>query len=493
MNHGVISKYFSGTNTFFARLAEGILRFRWLLLLLVFLLTIFAFYEMRTLRMDNSNESFFLEGDPTKLLLDKFRDTFGNDDFVYVLIETDNFFKPETIRLIKTLAQDLEANVPYIKDMKFLGNVEYVEGVEGGIRTSDLIEEIPETLEDMNLIRERAMNEPLYLDNLISRDGRTAAILLECERYPEEKVDPRKEIPPVVYRILAKPEYANLKVYAVGGPIIDLEMDEIAAREMSLLGLICLGLQMLILFWVARGIRGVVTPLLVVILSVFWTLAVAGILDWALSLVVAMLPILLICVGIGDSMHIISEFQDQQDRGLARSEAIVKALALVGVPCLLTSLTTAAGFFSFLGTAIKPMREMGVYAAIGVILAFLLSLVMVPIIFSFGKNKQKVSDHEKSLTLKVKEKESTEGRNDVFVRVLAGIASLNLKYPKTILGIFVVLIMASLYGYSLVEIETNSIKSISTDLKVRLMIMWTPTWAAPWPWRSCWIQEKKTG
>jgi predicted RND superfamily exporter protein len=170
-------------------------------------------------------------------------------------------------------------------------------------------------------------------------------------------------------------------------------------------------------------------------------------------------------------MHIISEFQDQQYRGLARREAIVKALALVGIPCLLTSLTTAAGFFSFLGTVIKPMREMGVYAAIGVILAFVLSLIMVPIIFSFGKNKKKVSDPEKFSTLNVKEKEMISGRNDVFVRVLAGIASLNLKYPRAILrailGIFVVLIIASIYGYSLVEIETNSIKSISTDLKVR--------------------------
>ena len=467
MNHGVISKYFSGTNTFFARLAEAILRWRWLLLLMVFIITIFAFYEMRSLRMDNSNESFFLEGDPTKLLLDKFRDTFGNDDFIYVLVETDDFFRADTIRLIKTLAQDLEAHVPYIKDMKFLGNVEYVEGVEGGIEISDLIEEIPETTEEMKLVKERAMNEPLYLDNLISRDGKTAAILLECERYPEEKVDPRKEIPPVAYKILAKPEYADLKVYTVGGPVIDLAIDKIAAREMSLLGIICLGLQMLILFWVARGIRGVFTPLLIVMLSVFWTFGVAGILGWTLSLVVVMVPILLICVGIGDSMHIISEFQDQQYRGLARREAIVKALALVGIPCLLTSLTTAAGFFSFLGTVIKPMREMGVYAAIGVILALVLSLIMVPIAFSFGKKKKKVSDREKSSFLKVKEKEMPSGRNDVFVRVLGGIASLNLKYPRGILGIFVVLIMASIYGYSLVEIETNSIKSISTDLKVR--------------------------
>jgi len=455
MNPGITSKYFSGTNTFFARLAEVILRFRWPLLFLVFIITIFAFYEMRTLRMDNSNESFFLEGDPTKLLLDKFRDTFGNEDFVYVLIETRDFFTPDTISLIKELAEDLEEHVPYVKDMKFLGNVEYVEGVEGGIEISDLIEDIPETPEEMKLARERAMNEPLYLDNLISRNGKTAAILLECERYPDEKVDPRKEIPPAVYKILVKPEYADLEVYAVGTPIIDFEMDELTAREMSLFGLICIGLQMLILLWVARGARGVVTPLLVVILSIFWTLGLLGILDWTLSLMVSMLPVLLICVGIGDSMHIISEFQDQQDRGFSRKEAIVKAVALVGIPCLLTSLTTAAGFLSFCSTVIKPIRQMGVYAAIGVIMAFLLSLIMVPIIFSFGKNK------------KVKENQISKNRNDIFARMLKGVALLNLKHPKAILGIFILLAALSVFGYRLIEVETNSIEFASTDLPVR--------------------------
>jgi predicted RND superfamily exporter protein len=218
-------------------------------------------------------------------------------------------------------------------------------------------------------------------------------------------VDPRKEIPQAVYKILDKPEYADLKVYAVGTPIIDYEMDEMTVRELSLFGLACLGLQMLILLWVTRGARGVVTPLLVVILSIFWTMGLVGILDWTLSLMVVMLPIFLICVGIGDSMHIIAETQDQQDRGLARRDAIVKALALVGIPCLLTSVTTAAGFLSFWGTVLKPIREMGIYAAIGVVMAFLLSLIMVPIVFSFGKNK-KIR----------KEKETFDGRNDIFDR-----------------------------------------------------------------------------
>ena len=423
---------------------------------MVLLTTIFAFYEMRSLRMDNSNEAFFLEGDYTKLLLDKFRDTFGNEDFVYVLIETDDFFRADTIRLIKKLAEDLEEHVPYLKDMKFLGNVEYVEGVKGGIEISELIEDIPETPEEMKLARERAMNEPLYLDNLISRDGKTAAILLECERYPDEKVDPRKEIPQAVYKILAKSEYADLEVYAVGTPIIDYELDEMTARELSLFGIVCIVLQMLILLWVARGARGVITPLLVVMLSIFWTLGLVGILDWTLSLMVAMLPIFLICVGIGDSMHIIAETQDQQDQGLARKDAIVKALALVGIPCLLTSVTTAAGFLSFLGTVLKPIRELGVYAAIGVIMAFLLSLIIVPVVFSFGKNK-KIR----------KEKETFDGRNDIFDRALKTITLLNLKYPWAILSIFILLAAISVFGYLLIEVETNSIEFVSTDVPIR--------------------------
>jgi len=55
---------------------------------------------------------------------------------------------------------------------------------------------------------------------------------------------------------VAKPEYADLKVYAVGTPIIDYEMDKMTAREMSLFGIICIGLEMLILFWVAKGGSG---------------------------------------------------------------------------------------------------------------------------------------------------------------------------------------------------------------------------------------------
>jgi hydrophobe/amphiphile efflux-3 (HAE3) family protein len=444
------------SNSFFAKLAGFILTWRWPLMVAVLLLTAFFFYKMRGIKMDNSNETFFIEGDQTLVTYNKFHDTFGNDEFVYILFETGDFFQPEIVKLIAALATDLEENVPYVKDVKFIGTVEYIEGVEGGIEIYDLMEEFPETQEQMEIIRKKALAELLYLNNLISPDGRTAAILLELDPYPGDKVDARRTIAPVVREILARPQYASLEHYTVGVPIINYDIQAVSVKETGLFMLICIVLEMLILFWTTRRIRGVIAPIIVVILSVFWTMGVIGILGWTLNMLVIIIPTLLIAVGIGDSMHVIAEFQDQQQRGLGRKEAITTTLTVVGIPCLLTTLTTAAAFLSFLATAIKPIREMGVYAAVGVIMALVLSLVLVPVFFSFGKDRKKAAPQN-----------SSTNRNDLFDRILGWIALINIKHPRAIFVIFLVLTLLSAGGYLLVEVESNTIKMFSKTLPVR--------------------------
>ena len=444
------------SNNFFAKLAGFILTWRWPLLVAVMLLTAFFFYEMRGLKMDNSNEAFFIEGDQTLVTYNKFHDTFGNDEFVYILFETGDFFQPEIVKLIAALATDLEENVPYANDVKSLCNVEYIEGVEGGVEIYDLMKEFPRTPQQMEMIRKKALAEPLYLNNLISQDGKTAAILLELDPYPGDKVDARRTIAPVVREVLARPQYASLKHYTVGVPIINYDIQAVSVKETGLFMLICIVLEMLILFWTTRRIRGVIAPIIVVILSVFWTMGVIGILGWTLNMLVIIIPTLLIAVGIGDSMHVIAEFQDQQQRGLGRKEAITTTLTVVGLPCLLTTLTTAAAFLSFLATAIKPIREMGAYAAIGVTTALVLSLIVVPVFFSFGKDRKKAVSQN-----------PIPNRNDLFDRILGWIALINIKHPRAIFGIFLVLTLLSAGGYLLVKVESNTIKMFSKDLPVR--------------------------
>ena len=444
---------------FFSSMADKLLRFRWLGIIAVVLLTVFFAYQMQGLKFDNSNEVWFVEGDRSLDLIDKFRDVFGNDDFVVLLFESGNFFEPENIRVIGRLAEVLEAEVPYLKDMTWLGNVEYIEGIEDGIKIYELLETVPQDPEEMAAVREKALNEPSYVNSLISPQGQSAAIILEMERYPEDgdKLDPKNEIAPVVREILARPEFAVLNAHVAGGPILHHDYDELAAGETRNFMGLCLLIQMAILLWVARDVRGVFVPISIVFLSVLWTMGAIGLMGFTLNMMIVILPSLLICVGIGDSMHFIAEYQDQCDKGPARRKAMVKTFAMVGLPCLLTTLTTMGAFLSFLTVRIKPFRELGVYASVGVVTAIVLTYVLVPFFYSFGMKKNALA----------KNSADQKSRNDFFDRLLARVHWIVTAKPRWVVAFFVILSGISIAGALNIQVESNTAKMLSQKLLLR--------------------------
>jgi hydrophobe/amphiphile efflux-3 (HAE3) family protein len=441
---------------FFEAFAHLVVRFRWLVILLVALLTGFFLMKMQGLKFDGSLELWFVKGDPAMERLNKFRNTFGNDHFVYILIETDDFFQPETVRRVGKLAVELEEKVPYLNDMTWIGNAEYIESTQEGVKIVKLFEEISEDSEEMMRREDKALSEPDFVGSLISKDRKTTAILLEMNRYPEDKMYPAKEISLAVYEVLSKPEYRGLKVYVVGQPIFEYEYNKIAGKETPLFFGLCILVQMVLLVWLARGVRGVAVPLGVVILSVLWTFGIIGVLGFDLNLMIIGLPVLLICVGIGDAMHIITEFNDYHDHGCDRREAIIKSITMVGMPCLLTSLTTAAAFFSYVSAPITPFRQMGLYLPAGVIVAVLLTLLIVPFFYSFGKK-----------ALKKKSANITKPRNDLFDRFLGWIYHIDTTYPKTVIALFTVLFTLAVIGSFKIEMESNIAKMLTKKVPVR--------------------------
>jgi hydrophobe/amphiphile efflux-3 (HAE3) family protein len=444
---------------FFSSLADKLLRFRWLGIFTVVLLTVFFAYQMQGLKFDNSNEVWFVEGDRSLDLLDKFREVFGNDDFVILLFESKNFFEPENIRRIKRLAEALEAEVPYLKEMTWLGNVEYIEGIEDGVKIHELLETVPEDPEEMAEIRKKALNEPTYVNSLISPDGQSAAIILEMEKYPEdgETLDPKNEIAPAVRKILVRPEFAVLNAYVAGGPIMHHDYDEIAGRETRKFMGICLLIQMAILLWVGRGVRGVFVPISIVFLSVLWTIGAIGLMGFTLNMMIVILPSLLICVGIGDSMHFIAEYQDHFDQGLSRKKAMLKTFSMVGLPCLLTTLTTMGAFLSFLTVRIRPFRELGVYASVGVVTALVLTFILVPFFYSFGVGKN----------ARIANPANQKKRHDFFDRLLARIHWIVTAGPGWVVAFFVILALVSIAGALKIQVESNTAKMLSQKLPLR--------------------------
>ena len=342
--------------------------------------------------------------------------------------------------------------------MTWLGNVEYIEGIEDGVKIHELLETVPQDPKEMAEVRKKALSESTYVNSLISPDGQSAAIILEMERYPEDgdTLDPKNEIAPAVRKILARPEFALLNAHVAGGPIMHHDYDEIAGRETRNFMGLCLLIQMAILLWVGRGVRGVFVPISIVFLSVLWTMGAIGLMGFTLNMMIVILPSLLICVGIGDSMHFIAEYQDQCDKGLARRKAMLKTFAMVGLPCLLTTLTTMGAFLSFLTVRIRPFRELGVYASVGVVAALALTFILVPFFYSFGKKNARITNPA-----------NQKNRHDLFDRLLARVHWIVTAGPGWVVVFFVVLVLVSITGAMNIQVESNFVKMLSTKLPLR--------------------------
>ena len=267
--------------------------------------------------------------------------------------------------------------------MTWLGNAERIEADAEGIVVSDFID--PETYDAASMpeLRRRALAEKNYRDNLISSDGKTVGMPLEMRTYPRDSVEPRSEVTHALREVLAQPEYAGFSIHAMGQPILHNDYNELSFKESATFFGLCLLVQMVLLFWLGKAC--VIGPISVVVLSVIWTLGMIQVLGFTLNLFIILIPTLLICVCIGDSMHIIATYNQHRREGLGVVAALRQAMSETGMPCLLTSLTTAAGFLGFCAADIQPFREMGVYASVGALMAYILSILVVLLLYSTGE------------------------------------------------------------------------------------------------------------
>ena len=114
--------------------------------------------------------------------------------------------------------------------------------------------------------------------------------------YPRDSVEPRSEVTHALRGVLAQPEYAGFSIHAVGQPILHNDYNELSFKESATFFGLCLLIQMVLLFWLGKGVRGVIGPISVVVLSVIWTLGMIQVLGFTLNLFIILIPTLLICV-----------------------------------------------------------------------------------------------------------------------------------------------------------------------------------------------------
>jgi predicted RND superfamily exporter protein len=164
--------------TGFSILTRKIYIHRFKTLLIVILLMGALFSQLPRAKLDTSMEGFLHPDDPAQLTYNQFRDQFGRDEVIIVALESDKLFDFQFLDILKSLHEDLEANVPYLDDVTSLINARNTRGNGDELIVEDLLEAWPQSESDLQDIRRRAMANPMYKNMLLSEDGRCTTLIV---------------------------------------------------------------------------------------------------------------------------------------------------------------------------------------------------------------------------------------------------------------------------------------------------------------------------
>jgi uncharacterized protein len=434
-------------NAWFRQIAEIILRFRWVNLLVYVLLMATAVMGIGRLETEIDMDNWFLEDDALLAAKDRFEEIFGNDDFCAILVEADNVFTPEALTKIRELGHELVAKVPYADDVISLTDFEYTYGTEEGMQIIDLVPDpVPTDDAALEKIKAMALTKPSMKNRIVSADGKQTWVMLRMKPIPDEwdkdtEENPELAIGRIVNTITVQEKYDILHPKNAGLPIINVDKRNFLGKETPRLLGFSLLVTIVVLAITLRSFRGVVFPLITAISAMVLVFGAQGFLGIPNDPSMIFLPLFLsLAVSIGYSIHVFNYFKRTFWQTGKRRQSIVHAIEETGWPLLFSALTTIAALLSFIFIPLRPIRWVGLTAACLVAVTYLLVIVLLPSLLSFGKDRE---PHPVYL----------EKGGRWLERMMAFLGDRVLLRPKTSITIFVLIVATCLVGITRFEVS----------------------------------------
>ncbi len=382
----------------------------------LFITLLFA-TRLPKITIDASIKGNFFPDFPAKLAVDKLENMFGGSEIVLLGIVSDNIYSPKTLKKIQRLTKEIE-DMEETDTVTSLFTITDIISTEKGVEIRSLIEDIPETEEEVRVLRKRLRSNPMFWNNLISEDETVTVIIATMT--PEAKDD-------IVYRkfqaikeretkealkeegggirlIGSYPGSSSVEFYLGGIPINRALLSLDTQRDIKKLLSGGLLLMVILLYFSFRSLRGILLSFTVVMMSSICTLGLMGFLEKPITITDIMIPVMLIAIANDYNIHFIARYYKDMKAHLIKSSLSplyergesslllstkggillsTKAIALKGInrlntPILLTGITTIAGFSSLRIHTIPPIKNLGIFASFSIIAACIFSMTFVP-------------------------------------------------------------------------------------------------------------------
>ena len=353
-----------------------IIRRPWPILTVISLLTLFFAYQARHIRIDSSLDSLLPDNDSERQYYNDVVRLFGSENVAVIGVLADNIYTPQTLRKIQRLTDEFR-KISEVKTAFSLTNAPDIIAKVIGEEQELLVPTIPATVEEAAAIKEKVATQPIYYKNLVAADGRAAAINIFFVESITDNEFVRRGVDEKIQAIIDQAQGPE-QIYYTGLPHFKAVSARAMVEDLSYLLPVALILIVVVLFFCLRSVQGVILPALTVIVSVTWTLGFMVLGGSRLSLGTLSLPPMLLVLGVAYALHVVAEYYELAQPGRPKEEVLLETLRSMNTPVLMATLTTVLGFLSLFTNNIHSIREMGIYSAIGITTAFLLSTILIP-------------------------------------------------------------------------------------------------------------------
>ena len=372
---------------FWTRISRIIIKQRFLILLLLGAATFFMYSQIKHMRFSFVEANLMPKDHDVNIRYDQFLDLFGEEGNVIVIgVKDSTVFTPEKFnnwnKLSKTINDFDEIDYTIsIGDIKKLVR----DDKNKKFTTEPLYDELPSSDDDISKIKKDLFeNLPFYNNILYNKDSQTIQTVIYIRRDVVNTIKRRDFIIQVFNPLIEQFEKDNnLNVHVSGMPYIRTMNAENIKNEMKLFVFLALGVTALIFFFFFRSYRATFITLLVVIIGVIWAFGIIGWFRYEITVLMALIPPLVIVIGVPNAVFFINKYQQEIKNHGNQAKSLQRVITKIGSATLMTNITTASGFATFIFTKSKMLVEFGAVASVNIIVIFFLALFLIPIIYSF--------------------------------------------------------------------------------------------------------------
>ncbi|MGE5593910.1 MAG: efflux RND transporter permease subunit [Betaproteobacteria bacterium] len=366
------------------RLARAIVRYPERVVIALCVLTLVFAWFLPRVELKTDTASLAPHDDPVIKELTETIEDFGSQDIIMVVLEGD-VFTTETLAKVRRLADGISGLDGVDRVMTPL-DVDLVRGDEFGLQIAPVADHVPETPEEVEAFRE-ALKSSRQGSQMVASNDKAMAIFVTLE--PDVMASTRaQDLAGEIEALVRSEESPGQKIYIVGEAYMGYWASRNMRRDLRFLFPLAIAVVVGSLYVSFGSLSEVGALLGSIVMSVIWTVGLMAALGYDITIVSMMLPTILVSMGSAAGIHILNRFHEETRSGACVEDSIVKIVTQLTSPISMTTLTTAAGFASFITSFVPPVREFGGLGAVGIIFNMLISLTWIPSVLAIRARRR---------------------------------------------------------------------------------------------------------